>query len=44
MPNGLCVNLKNLRVGINLCLDAIERDFGPDVELGADHYWLLELT
>lgn len=44
MPNGPCVNVNNLRAAVNLCLDAIEREFGPDVELGADHYWLLELT
>jgi hypothetical protein len=40
---GISIDVADLRQALTRLLDAAERDFGPTLDLRADHYWLLEL-
>jgi len=37
------IAVSDVREAVAQLLDAVEARFGPTVELGTDHYWLLEL-
>lgn len=41
-PEPVILSVSELRVVAAKLLDAIEARFGPQIELGADHYWLIE--
>jgi hypothetical protein len=42
LPEPAVLGVAELRVVTAKLLDVIEARFGPNIDLGADHYWLIE--
>jgi hypothetical protein len=43
MADAVTVSTTDLRAALNMLLDIAEARFGPDIALGADLYWNLDL-
>jgi hypothetical protein len=43
MADGVTVSTTDLRAALNMLLDVAEARFGPDIALGADRYWNVDL-
>src|SRR3954447_26812850 len=42
MGDSVVVSVRDLRQAMQLLLDAIERRFGSEADLDADHYWAID--
>lgn len=42
MPDAVRVSVADLREALSRLLDAVEREYGSDIDLGADFYWVVD--
>ena len=42
MPDALTVSVADLREALSRLVDAVEREYGTEIDLGADFYWVVD--